>query len=49
MSEYLISIIIPVYNGEKSIRKCINKILEYKNDDLEVIVVDEGHSVKFFV
>lgn len=42
MSEYMISIIIPVYNGEKSIRKCINQILEYKSDDLEVIVVDDG-------
>ena len=38
-----LSIIVPVYNGEKSIEKCINTILNMKSiDNIEVIAVDDG-------
>lgn len=37
-----ISIIVPVYNAEKRIRRCIDSILTQKMDDFECILVDDG-------
>ncbi len=37
----LISVIVPVYNGEKYIRKTINSILAQKEVALEIIIVDD--------
>ena len=37
-----ISIIIPVYNGEKYIEECLDSILEQKYSNIEVIIVDDG-------
>ncbi|SEI98990.1 Glycosyl transferase family 2 [Kandleria vitulina] len=38
----MISVIIPVYNSEKYIEKCINSILNSSFNDFEIIVVDDG-------
>lgn len=38
----MVSIIIPVYNTEKYIRKCFDSILAQTFTDYEVIVVDDG-------
>ena len=38
----LFSVIIPVYNSEKFIRRCINSILEQTYQEFEVIVIDDG-------
>lgn len=40
--EVIISVIIPVYNAEKYIRKCINSLLEQKDISIEIILVDDG-------
>ncbi|MDC0608768.1 glycosyltransferase family 2 protein [Candidatus Pelagibacter ubique] len=37
-----VSIIIPVYNEEKTILKIINKILQLKNINKELIIVNDG-------
>lgn len=38
----MISIIVPVYNAEKYIRKCMESICHQTYTDLEIIVVDDG-------
>ena len=38
----LFSVIIPVYNSEKFIRRCINSILKQTYQEFEVIVIDDG-------
>jgi glycosyltransferase len=40
MNKYL-SIIIPIYNVEKYLERCLNSILE-KKEDFEIILVDDG-------
>lgn len=43
MSEkILVSIIVPVYNGEKYIESCINSILKQSEEKFELIIVDDG-------
>jgi glycosyltransferase involved in cell wall biosynthesis len=37
-----ISVIIPIYNGEKYVAECIENILRQTHGDLEIIVVDDG-------
>jgi len=39
-----ISTIVPVYNGEKTIAKCLNSILSQSIAPIEIIVVDDGSS-----
>lgn len=44
MNNPKISIIIPVYNGEKYLRDCIHSIKQQSFDDYEVIFVNDGSS-----
>lgn len=37
-----ISIIIPAYNAEKSIKKCINSVIKQTKEELEIIVINDG-------
>ena len=36
------SIIVPVYNTEKYLRKCIDSIIAQTNKDWELLLVDDG-------
>lgn len=36
------SFIIPTYNSEKTIFKCLNSVLNQENCDYEVLIIDDG-------
>ena len=38
----LISVIVPVYNVERYINRCIESIVEQTYSNLEIILVDDG-------
>ena len=38
----IISVIMPVYNAEKSLDTCLQSIVEQSVGDLEIICVDDG-------
>lgn len=40
--EELISIIVPVYNVEKYIRRCVDSIINQSYKNIEIILVDDG-------
>jgi len=42
----LISIIIPVYNSEQYLDRCINSVLDQTHEDLELILVNDGSTDK---
>ena len=42
MNLKLVSIIIPIYNSEKYLKKCIDSILEQKYNNLEIILINDG-------
>lgn len=44
MKHPLVTVIIPVYNSEKILRKCIDSILYQSFKDFELILVDDGSS-----
>ena len=46
MEEIKISVIIPVYNAEKYLARCLDSALEQMSEGLEVICVDDGSTDK---
>lgn len=38
----LISVVIPIYNGEKYIERCLSSVLESKSKEYEIILVNDG-------
>ena len=40
--DILISVIVPVYNAEKHLVRCVDSILNQTHSHLEVILVDDG-------
>ncbi len=36
------SVIIPVYNSEKTIKRCVESITSQKRTDVEIIIIDDG-------
>lgn len=46
MSLPLVSVIIPVYNTEKYIKKCLESIMQQSYDNFEIWLIDDGSSDK---
>ena len=44
--EPLISVIVPVYNVEKYLRRCVDSIMNQKYNNLEIILIDDGSTDK---
>ena len=42
MKDYKISIIVPVYNTEKYLKKCVESLINQTYENLEIILVDDG-------
>jgi len=42
MNNYLVSVIVPVYNVEKYIEKCVDSLIEQSYKNIEIILVDDG-------
>lgn len=46
MMNTLISIIIPVYQAEETIERCLHSIVEQTYSNLEIILIDDGSTDK---
>lgn len=44
--EKLVSIIIPIYNKEPYLKKCLNSILEQSYKNIEILLIDDGSTDK---
>ena len=42
----LVSVIVPVYNTENKLKKCINSVTNSSYTNLEIIIVDDGSEEK---
>lgn len=42
MKNIQLSIVIPVYNAEKYLERCVNSIIALNNDKIEIILVNDG-------
>ena len=43
-----VSIIIPVYNGEKFLKRCMNSVIDQSYDNIEIVLIDDGSSDNTF-
>lgn len=42
--EDLISVIVPIYNNEKYLKRCIESIINQSYKNLEILLIDDGSS-----
>ncbi|MDR0232185.1 MAG: glycosyltransferase [Dysgonamonadaceae bacterium] len=44
LNEFLVSVIVPIYNGEKHLLECIDSIINQTHNNIEIILVNDGSS-----
>lgn len=44
MNKVLVSVIVPIYNVEKYVERCVQSIMEQDYEHIEIILVDDGSS-----
>ena len=42
MKERMVSIIIPCFNGERTLARCLNSVLTQTYQALEIVIIDDG-------
>ena len=42
MKDYKVSVIVPVYNAENYIKKCVDSLTNQTYRNLEIVLVDDG-------
>ena len=42
MNQPLVSVVIPVYNTEKYLRKCLDSVINQTIKDIEIICIKDG-------
>lgn len=42
ISKEMVNVIVPVYNGESSLERCVNSILKQTYTNLEIIIINDG-------
>ena len=45
MEPYKISIIVPVYNAENYLKKCVDSLVNQTYRNLEIVLVDDGSGI----
>ncbi len=48
ISKYLVSVILPVYNGEKHIKEAVDSILKQSHNFFELLIINDGSTDKTF-
>ena len=46
MKNELISIIVPIYNVQQYLEKCVNSLIKQSYKNIEIILVDDGSTDK---
>lgn len=49
MEDILITIVIPIYNGEKYIIKCLDSVLNQSYKKLEILIIDDGSTDNSYI
>lgn len=46
--EQKVSIVVPVYNVEKYLKRCVNSLIGQSYSNLEILLVDDGSKIVHF-
>lgn len=47
MDQYLVSVVIPVYNVKLYLKECLDSIINQSYSNLDIILIDDGTSIRY--